>query len=185
MKKSMPRRPVKNGTEAPSRRLPVVRMHMRKGRRNAGPSLAVRELVLARDGFSCVCCGTSVIGRQYSLLRRVSQGPDRPENLITVLGWGTEDCCGRICLFRVRADKAKGYRLAAGTDPANEPMVIFTEDGGALVWLTPSGTYCTEPPSPRRQAATLRLLRLACHGEVEHFAGGTVIVPAGSPPLVR
>jgi hypothetical protein len=154
-----PRRLVKDGTKTPAARLLVVRMPMRKVRRNLGPSLAVRRLVLARDGFSCVCCGTSIIGRRYSLLRRASQGPDTPENLITVLGWGTEDCCGRIYLFRVRADKAKGYRLAAGEDPANKPMVIVTEDGGALVWLTASGTYSTGPPPPRQQAATLRLLR--------------------------
>lgn len=154
-KTSMPRRLVENGTERPARRLPVTRMPMRKGRRNAGPNLAVRRLVLTRDGFSCVCCGTSIIGRRYSLLRRASQGPDTPENLITVLGWGTEDCCGRIYLFRVRADKAKGYRLAAGEDPANEPMVIFTEDGGALVWLTASGTYSTERPLPRSSCLTL------------------------------
>lgn len=162
MKKgSTPRRLGKDGTKTPAARLPVVRIPMRKVRRNRGPNLAVRKLVLARDGFSCVCCGTSVIGRRYSLLRRASQGPDTPENLITVLGWGTEDCCGRIYLFRVRADKEKGYRLAAGEDPANKPMVIVTEDGGALVWLTASGSYSTGPPSPRRQAATLRLLRAA------------------------
>jgi hypothetical protein len=162
----MPRRPVKNGTETLAARLPVVRMPMRKGRRNTGPNLAVRKLVLERDGFACVCCGTSIIGRRYSLLRRAGQGPDTPENLITVLGWGTEDCCGRIYLFRTRADKAKGYRLMAGEDPANEPMVIFTEDGGALVWLTASGTYSTEPPPPRQQVATLRLLRAAAMREL-------------------
>jgi hypothetical protein len=129
---------------------------MRKGRRNTGPNLAVRKLVLERDGFSCVCCGTSIIGRRYSLLRRASQRPDTPENLITVLGWGTEDCCGRICLFRTRADKAKGYQLAAGEDPASEPIVVFIDDGGALMWLTASGTYSTEPPPPRQQEIATR-----------------------------
>lgn len=148
-KTSMPGRPVTNGTEASATRLPVARMARRRGRRSTGPNLAVRKLVLERDGFSCVCCGTSVIGRRYSLLRRASQGPDTPENLITVLGWGTQDCCGRICLFSTRADMAKGYRLSAREDPVNEPMVIFSDDGGTRVWLTASGTYSTVAPPAR------------------------------------
>ena len=43
---------------------------------DTGPDRATRELVYERDGWACVCCGQSVIGRPYSLghRKRRSQG---------------------------------------------------------------------------------------------------------------
>ena len=124
------------------------------GQANAnGPTPKVRKLVLERDGYACVCCGKSVLGERYSLAHRVraSQGGQAvPENLVTLLGWGGELCHGRVDLYRDSADGqgAKGYRLPSGADPASEPVLIVSEHGsGALMWLTPRGTYATEPPS--------------------------------------
>ena len=46
------------------------------GSRYCVPCLAVRKLVLERDGYACIDCGTSIIGQHYSLGHRLraSQG---------------------------------------------------------------------------------------------------------------
>src|SRR5271170_4088562 len=77
-------------------------------------SAGVRALVLARDQFRCVCCGTSVRGQHYSLGHRVraSQG-GRPvaSNLLTLLGLGGELHHGRIDGRTDPDDEGKGYAL--------------------------------------------------------------------------
>lgn len=119
-----------------------------------GPSEKVRELVLGRDRYCCVCCGKSIMGQRYSLAHRVRAaqgGKAVPENLVTLLGWGGELCHGRVDLYRDERDGqgAKGYRLPSGADPAMEPVLIVSEHGADFVWLTPGGKYDTEPPERR------------------------------------
>lgn len=129
-----------------------ARAPLRAKRRDTGPTPEVRRLVLERDGYRCVCCGKPIIGQRYSLAHRVraSQGGKAvPENLIVLLGWGGESCHGRVDLYEDPADGigAKGYRLPSGTDPAMEPVMLFSAGGsGATVWLTGDGHYSTEPP---------------------------------------
>ena len=144
---SQPRRPIarERSSGAPPR----------KTRRGTGPSGRVRALVLQRDGYSCVCCGRSVIGQPYSLQHRDSRGmggtsdplSSSPVNLLTMLGTGTTLCHGRVESRQDPEDNAKGYWLRMGEDPALTPVMVFSEHGsGVTVWLTPEGTYSTEPP---------------------------------------
>jgi len=118
-------------------------------RRDTGPSRKVRLLVLARDGYRCVCCGRSVIGQRYSLQhrKRRSQGGDNsPSNLITVLGTGTTGCHERIDSRRDPHDEAKGYTVRSNLDPAGVPVMVFSEHGsGASVFLGDDGRYHDGP----------------------------------------
>lgn len=123
----------------------------RKAPSYTGPSETVRKLVLERDDYRCVCCGLSVIGQQYSLqhrLRRSQGGDSTPVNLVTVLGTGTTGHHARIDSRRDPHDEARGYTVRSWDDPALVPVMIMSAAGaGALVWLTPEGTYSTEPPA--------------------------------------
>jgi len=120
--------------------------------RNTGPDPATRELVLARDGWRCVCCGRSVIGQQYSLQhrkRRSHGGTNSPVNLITVLGSGITGCHWRIDSRADPADELNGYTVRSGQDPALVPVRVF----GARVWARPDGTWAHEPPPPPGEEA--------------------------------
>ena len=117
---------------------------------NSDITPGVRALTLARDGYACVCCGVSVIGRRYSLghRRRASQGGKPvPANLITLLGWGGEECHGRIDLYRDPDDAAKGYRVESWQDPALIPVMVFSPGGsGMTLFPTADGRWSPEPP---------------------------------------
>jgi hypothetical protein len=110
----------------------------------------VRRLVLERDGYACVCCGMSVIGRPYSLQhrKRRSQGGDNSlPNLITVLGTGTTGCHERIDSRRDPEDEARGYTVRSWDDPALISVMVFSEHGsGVTAWLTQDGGYSYEAP---------------------------------------
>lgn len=143
--------PLGQGEAGLSRGVPLKRAPgERKARRDTGPSAKTRALVLARDGYKCVCCGRSVIGQEYSLQhrRRRSQGGDNsPSNLVTVLGSGSRGCHWRIDSRRDPADEAKGYTVRSWDDPALVPVMIMSGHGsGVLAWLTPDGTYAFEAP---------------------------------------
>ncbi len=118
--------------------------------RNSGPSAAVRALVLARDGRACVCCGTPIVGRHYSLghrLRASQGGKPVASNLITLAGLGGESCHGRIDSRRDPSDEAKGYSLRSWKNPLLIPVTVFSPDGpGMPLWLSDDGTYLTVPP---------------------------------------
>lgn len=117
------------------------------------PTAAVRRLVLERDGYACVCCGLSILGRRYSLghrLRASQGGKAVPSNLITLLGWGGEEHHGRIDLYLDPADEAKGYRVRSGQDPAAIPVMLFSEHGsGITAWLWDDGQYHFDGPQER------------------------------------
>jgi hypothetical protein len=119
-----------------------------------GPDLPAetRRLVLERDGYACVCCGASVLGRPYSLQhrkRRSQGGGNSPSNLITV----TTGCHARIGSRADPADEAKGYTCRGWQDPAGVPVMVFRPGGlGAAVWLADDGTCRLEPPEGRDAA---------------------------------
>jgi hypothetical protein len=98
--------------------------------RDTGPDRATRQLVLERDDWSCFCCGTPIIGRDYSLQHRDSRGmggsknplKNSPANLITLLGSATTECHGRV-EGRHAADNVVGYWLKTGQIPADTPVL--------------------------------------------------------------
>jgi hypothetical protein len=111
--------------------------------------LVVRQLVLERDGYACVCCGISILDQHYSLGHRLRAGHGGravPSNLITLLGLGGEAHHGRIDLYRDPEDATKGYRLRSGQDPKLVPVMVCGEGGsGAAVFLWDDGTYRSGP----------------------------------------
>lgn len=129
--------------------LPVASRSL-PGPRYTGPSRKVRRLVLERDGYACVCCGTGIIGRPYSLqhrLRRSQGGDNSPSNLITVLGTGTTGCHERIDSRRDPSDEAKGYTVRSWGIPALVPVMLFSPHGsGVMAWLDDEGAYVFEAP---------------------------------------
>jgi hypothetical protein len=131
---------------------PVIapRAAERKAPADTGPDARTRALVLGRDGYACVCCGISILGKHYSLQHRQrrSQGGDNsPVNLLTVLGDGTTGCHARIDSRIDPHDEAKGYTVRSFDDPAAIPVMYFSENGsGILAWLEPDGGLSFEPP---------------------------------------
>ena len=121
-------------------------------RRDTEPDAETRRLVLERDGYACVCCGASVLGRPYSLQhrkRRSQGGGNSPSNLITV----TTGCHARIGSRADPADEAKGYTCRGWQDPAGVPVMVFRPGAlGAAVWLADDGTCRLEPPEGRDAA---------------------------------
>lgn len=129
----------------------------RKRQRDTGPTPKVRALVLARDGFACVCCGGSVIGHVYSLQhrKRRSQGgrSDAP-NLIVVLGDGSQGCHARIDSREDPHDEAAGYTVRSYDDPARMPVLYVSPHGsGQMAWLLPDGGLAFESPYEGSEAA--------------------------------
>jgi len=123
--------------------------------RNSGPSAAVRALVLARDGWACVCCGFPVADRRHSLghrLRASQQGKPVPSNLLTFLGLGVnaldpDDHHARVDSRRDPDDEAKGYSVRSYKNPLLVSVMVFSPHGsGMSLWLDDLGNYLTEPP---------------------------------------
>jgi hypothetical protein len=96
-------------------------LRRRSAPKDTGPSRTTRRLVLERDGYACVCCGQSVIGRRYSL-----------QHLLTVLGTGTTGCHLRIDSRAHPRDEAKGYTVRSGQDPHSVSVMVFSEDGSRV-----------------------------------------------------
>ena len=146
----VPSRPSLSGSRGTSGSRPRPNPGHARGSGNSGPTATVRRLVLERDGYACVCCGTSVIGRRYSLghrLRASQGGKAVPSNLLTFLGLGGELCHGRIDARRDPADEDKGFTVRSFQDPALVPVMFFEPDGsGALVYLLDDGTVSATPP---------------------------------------
>jgi hypothetical protein len=129
----------------------MCRVPAQWGSRYCAPCLVVRELVLERDGYCCVCCGTCIIGRHYSLghrLRASQGGKPVPSNLITLLGLGGELHHGRIDLYRDPADAIKGYRLKSGQDPAQVRVLLTRPDGRRASWYLWDDGTCRDEAQP-------------------------------------
>jgi hypothetical protein len=107
-------------------------------------ALGVRELALERDGYACVCCGMSIIGKRYHLRPRKpgKAGQAAPENLITLLARHAR-----------HADPVTGYRLSPQQDPLLVPVRCALPGGPAWFLLTLDGKRTAVPrafvPRPR------------------------------------
>jgi hypothetical protein len=106
----------------------------------------MRRLVLARDGFGCVCCDRSILSRPYSIQLR--KPPDlggvvSPENLITVLA----ECGERISCHSDPADEDRGYVVRSWDEPALVPVAYTTPVGQVKWWLLPDGRRSFESPA--------------------------------------
>lgn len=99
-----------------------------------GPSQAIRQLVIERDGFQCVRCGHPVSGEPgvgYSLQHRIPRGMggsrdprlNRPSNLILLCGSGTTGCHGEVESKRTDA-REHGYLLWRSLDPTAMPVTV-------------------------------------------------------------
>jgi hypothetical protein len=124
---------------------------------NSGPTPEVRELVLKRDGYRCACgCRRSIFGQRYSLghrLRASQGGKPVASNLLTFLGWGGEECHGRIDARRNPADEANGMTVRSWQDPKQVPVTITAEDGSKVrKYAWDDGTF-RDTPEPAEVAA--------------------------------
>lgn len=120
-------------------------------------SQKVRDQVKDRDGYCCVACGVSIIGRPYSLQHRRARKAGgariswigQPQNLITVCGTATTPDC-HLTRMESRPSDAKdlGYVISEWPeiDPRFIPVTVVTEFGKARVWLTPDGGLSNDPP---------------------------------------
>ena len=117
-----------------------------QGRRDAAQlPWPVRQLVLARDNWACLCCGKTILGRPYAIQLRKPWhlgGDISPENLITVQA----ECGDRITLGCDPADQTRGYEIGPFDDPASVPVAYSTAAGSAKVWLLPDGGRAFERP---------------------------------------
>ena len=114
----------------------------------------VRQLVLARDNWACLCCDKSVLGQPYAIHLRKARhlgGDMSPENLITVLA----ECGERISARRDPADEARGYWVGWCGEPALVPVVYSTPAGQTRAWLLADGGRAFEPPGSTTRRADL------------------------------
>ena len=120
---------------------------------DTGPDRATREQVYERDGWACVCCGQSVIGRPHSVghrKRRSQGGTNCPAGLLTFLGFGSgltaDDHHWRIDRREDPADEEKGYSLRSNQDPHLVSVMVFGPGGGgAALFPTCDGQWSTSP----------------------------------------
>lgn len=119
---------------------------------------AFREVVLARDGTTCQCCGVDVMHKLASIQHRIPRGAggsalvNRPSNGVLVCGSATTPgSCHNWMEHEERAiAEAQGWLLPkcnADIDPEQEPILLF--DGWHL--LSDDGSR-TPTPSPLLQA---------------------------------
>lgn len=124
-------------------------------RRDTGPDARTRRMGYERDGWACVCCGVSIIGRPHSLghrKRRSQSGSNELSNLLTFLGLGLnpldpDDHHARIDSRLNPADEDRGYTVRSFKDPAAVPVAYVSADGREVrYWLTDDGQLLEEPP---------------------------------------
>ena len=106
---------------------------------------SVRELVLARDEWSCLRCGRDISYDAYSIHHRKGRsGPnaDCPSNLVTLCGTGTTGCHGYIESHRAESyDQGWLVRRLGADVPAEVPIT----GGDLAVFLKPDGTVTYSP----------------------------------------
>lgn len=114
-----------------------------------------REFVLARDGYRCVCCGESIIDREYSLQHRDARGMGGSRdphsgcacNLVTMLGSATTLCHGRVESNTDPEDEARGFALRSGQVARLTPVILFDGSGhGVTLYPTCDGEWSSARP---------------------------------------
>jgi 5-methylcytosine-specific restriction protein A len=125
--------------------------------RDTGPSARVRRLVFARAFGCCESCGSSVIGRPYSIQPRVARdtgGISRPgANAL----WNFSLLCGSaasprgchlLCEQRDQEMRDRGIWLWSWENPRLVPVQLPNRQGRRVpVWLNDEGTYDFEAPA--------------------------------------
>jgi hypothetical protein len=125
--------------------------------RGMGPSARVRRLVFARAFGCCESCGTSVIGRPYSIQPRVAReaggtsraGANAVWNLSLLCGSATSPGgCYLLCEHRDPSMQDQGIWLWSWENPRLVPVRLFDPAGPRIpVWLNDEGTYDFEAPA--------------------------------------
>jgi hypothetical protein len=118
--------------------------------RDARPPARAQRLVFARAFGFCESCGTSVIGRPYTIAHRVVQdtGGYRAEansmfNLVLLCGSANSPGgCHLLCEQRDPDLHDRGFWLWSWEDPEISPVLLFNPDGPRIrVWPNDAGTY--------------------------------------------
>lgn len=132
------------------RRRALLRATERR-RRETGPTVTVRRIVLERAGGRCELCGTNLatIWCGYSLHHRSPRGMggsrsdhvNRPSSLLAVCGSGTSGCHGLVESQRQLA-LANGWLVPHGEMPAEIPVelhrgLVYLDDSGECVEGSP------------------------------------------------
>jgi hypothetical protein len=122
---------------------------------DTGPDAKTRHAVYTRDGWACVCCGRSVIGKRRSVghrKRRSQGGRNVMPNLLTFLGLGSDasnpdDHHARIDSRSDPHDEAAGYTVRSFDDPALVGVLYVSEHGsGVLMYLAEDGSLSPDAP---------------------------------------
>jgi hypothetical protein len=115
------------------------------------PTRKVRDLVVERDGYRCLGCGTDIRSSYWwSLQHRKARGQGGSngcENLVTLCGSATSQGCHFLCEARDPEMTARGLVVPSWNDPGEIPVVLWT---GEAVFLTEDGRYeehWTPPPA--------------------------------------
>ena len=112
----------------------------------SGVTLAVREIVLARDWFRCARCGRNVLNGPYSLQHRRARGmggsrredTNQPANLITLCGHATSpDRCHLWAESHRDEARKAGFLLYQGQDPLEVPV----ETWRGVIYLDHEGSF--------------------------------------------
>ena len=125
---------------------------MRARRRNTGPGVKTRLIVLNRDRWACARCGRPAgpATGTYSIQHRKARGVGGGNslcNLLLLCGSATTGCHGEVEARQDPHDQLAGYRLESWQDPAAEGVMYFSESGsGFTAWLLEDGTLSFEAP---------------------------------------
>ena len=128
----------------------MKRSPMHTKRRNTGPTLKTRLIVLNRDRWACARCGAPAgpATGTYSIQHRKARGvggDNSLPNLLLLCGSATTGCHGEV-EGRDPHDLARGYRLESWQDPAAEPVMYSDGGSGFTAWLLPDGSFSFEAP---------------------------------------
>lgn len=124
---------------------------------DTGPSARIRRLVFARAFGCCESCGSSVIGRPYSIQPRVARDAGGISRAEANALWNFSLLCGsadrprgchRLCEQRDQGLHDRGIWLWSWENPRLVPVQLCDQQGPRHpAWLTDEGTYDFEGPA--------------------------------------